>query len=63
MSTSALANGIRGYTNKVHLSCGTLRERGLIQNQGFLTHVRPWRSAGKVGLACVVATSSRPILY
>ncbi|WP_461937197.1 hypothetical protein [Nostoc sp.] len=23
------ANRIRGYTGKVHLSCGTLRERGL----------------------------------
>ncbi|MBN3951855.1 MAG: hypothetical protein HWQ38_37490 [Nostoc sp. NMS7] len=41
-----MANRIRGYTNKVHL-------RGLIQNHGFLTHVRPWRSAGKVGFACV----------
>ena len=39
-----MANRIRGYTNKVHL-------RGLIQNHGFLTHVRPWRSAGKVGKA------------
>ncbi|MHC5822429.1 MAG: hypothetical protein ACYT04_42990 [Nostoc sp.] len=36
----------RGYTNKVHL-------RGLRGNQGFLTHVRPWRSAGKVGFDCV----------
>ncbi|WP_341525600.1 hypothetical protein WKK05_23860 [Nostoc sp. UHCC 0302] len=32
-------NGIRGYTNKVRLSCGTLRERGLTENQGFGTRV------------------------
>ncbi|MHC5727004.1 MAG: hypothetical protein ACYT04_55755 [Nostoc sp.] len=37
-----MANRIRGYTNKV-------QRPGLIQNQGFLTYVRPWRSAGKVG--------------
>ncbi|MEH2237209.1 hypothetical protein [Nostoc sp.] len=32
------ANRIRYYTNEVHLSCGTLRERGLRENQRFLTH-------------------------
>ncbi|WP_392481896.1 hypothetical protein [Nostoc sp. C110] len=43
MLHQAPANGIRGYTNKVRLSFGTLRERGLMENQGFQTRVGGFR--------------------
>ncbi|MDZ8186700.1 MAG: hypothetical protein RMX96_17850 [Nostoc sp. ChiSLP02] len=47
-----MANRIRSYTGVRVASRREVRQRGLMENQSFETHVRPWRSR-RVGGFCL----------